>query len=49
MLLRAAQLRAASKPTLFLNLVHRALRADDDARRVSAFAKRMLQVTNASR
>ncbi|KHN98556.1 CCAAT-box-binding transcription factor [Metarhizium album ARSEF 1941] len=43
------RLVASSKQTLYLNLLLRALKSDVDVRRVKAFAKRMLQVSNLHR
>lgn len=34
----------ASNPVLFLNLLYKAMKADDDDARIVAFAKRLLQV-----
>ena len=42
--LHSPGLRALTKPTLFLNLVHRAMKADHHKPRVVAFAKRLLQI-----
>ena len=46
--LAAPDLRASSKHSLFLNLLHRACKADPHAGRCKAFVKRLLQVAASS-
>ncbi|CAN0040223.1 unnamed protein product, partial [Hapterophycus canaliculatus] len=43
--LLSPDLRGASNPVLFLNLVYKAIKADRESARAAAFAKRLLQVT----